>query len=362
MAKNIENIKKILRELNLDGILIKSKTSKKYLATLTGSGVLVLITREKGYLILDGRYVDEAIECERDFDIIENTPAKSKMSHFDVVKNIFKVDGYSKLGIETTAFSIDEYEKLKGYDFELTLVSEELNKARIIKTEEEIEVIKEACRITDNIFEEVLKHIRVGVTENEISAWLHYYSLKAGASKMSFDPVITSGERTALPHGRATDRKIKKHEPIMIDFGIEYKNYQSDMTRMVFVGEPKEEIKKIYEIVKSAQQAGVDGILKGVRGSEVDKKVREIIESFGYGENYNHGLGHGIGIGDGCEYPFLNQTSDTILEDNMIMSCEPGIYIRGLGGVRIEDDVLIKDGRGVPLNRTTKDMIILEDE
>ena len=206
----------------------------------------------------------------------------------------------------------------------------------------------------------VLKHIKVGISENEINALIHYYALKAGASKLSFEPVVTSGPRTALPHGRPTERKVKTNEPIMIDFGIEYKNYQSDMTRMVFVGKPSEELIVIYNVVKKAQQAGVGAIKAGALASEVDFIVRDIIEKAGYGENYNHGLGHGIGIGDGCEYPFINQSSKTILKDNMIMSCEPGIYVEGLGGVRIEDDVLISGGRGIPLNQTTKDMIILE--
>ena len=360
MARHIDNIKGLINKLNLDGILIKSKTSKKYLDTLTGSGVQILITRDNSYAILDGRYLSEAKERKDELIIVENTPAKSNKSHFDVVSEIFKEFNYSKLGIEASSYSISDYEKLKKYEFTVTLVNDEINKARIIKDDFEINILKEACKITDEVFANVLKHIKVGISENEINALIHYYALKAGASKLSFEPVVTSGPRTALPHGRPTDRKVKANEPIMIDFGIEYKNYQSDMTRMVFLGEPCEELNNIYNIVKKAQQVGVDAIKSGILASEVDFIVRDIIENAGYGENYNHGLGHGIGIGDGCEYPFLNQSSQTILKDNMIMSCEPGIYVEGLGGVRIEDDVLISGGRGIPLNQTTKDMIILE--
>lgn len=360
MARHLEKIRDLIEELRLDGILIKSKTSKKYLGTLTGSGVQILITRDNSYAILDGRYLSEARERQDELKIIENTPAKSNKSHFDVVNEIFKEFNYSKLGIEASSYSISDYEKLKKYDFTVTLVNEEINEARIIKDEFEIDILKEACKITDQVFGDVLKHIKVGISENEINALIHYYALKAGASKLSFEPVVTSGPRTALPHGRPTDRKVQANEPIMIDFGIEYKNYQSDMTRMVFVGQPSNDMINIYEIVKKAQQAGVDAIKSGALASEVDFVVRDIIEKAGYGENYNHGLGHGIGIGDGCEYPFLNQSSKTILKDNMIMSCEPGIYVEGLGGVRIEDDVLISGGRGIPLNQTTKDMIILE--
>ncbi|MGL5417760.1 MAG: M24 family metallopeptidase [Clostridium sp.] len=357
MAKHIEKMKSILEKLTLDGILIKSKTNKKYLDTLTGSGVLVLITKEKGYLILDGRYKDEALDKEKDFEIIENTEAKSGKSHFEVVTML--LGEKKKLGLEEDAFSIKDYKKLEKEGFFISLISEEVHKGRIIKEKDEIDILREGCIKTDEIFKEVLKHIKEGISENEINAWIHFYALKKGASKLSFEPVVTSGERTALPHGRPTDRKVKNGEGIMIDFGIEYKNYQTDMTRMVFVGKPNEELNKIYDVVKKAQEMGVKNIKKGAKALEVDKIVRDFIEKEGYGKYYNHGLGHGIGIGDGVEYPFLNQKSEVILEEGMIMSCEPGIYIKGLGGVRIEDDVLIENEVGIPLNKWTKNMIII---
>ncbi|WP_343346166.1 M24 family metallopeptidase [Terrisporobacter petrolearius] len=360
MDLNIKKIKKLLLKLNIDGLLIKSKITKKYLGTLTGSGVNVLITKDKSYLILDGRYVSEAREKKTDFEIIENTPAQSQKSHFHVVNEIFKQYKYSNLGLESQGYSISDYEKLKEYDFNIVLVGEEINKVRIIKDDSEISILKEACEITDKIFDHVLNHIKVGITEQEINAWIYYYSLKYGASKLSFDPVITSGTRTCLPHGRPTDKIIEDGDVVMIDFGIEYKNYQSDMTRTVFVGKPNEKILEIYEVVKKAQSVGVGSIKSGKKASDADFEVRKIINEAGYGKYYNHGLGHGIGIGDGSEYPFLNETSDTILQNNMVMSCEPGIYIPGLGGVRIEDDVWIKDGVGIPLNKTTKEIITLE--
>lgn len=263
MARHLDNIRSLIDKLSLDGILIKSKTSKKYLDTLTGSGVQILITRDNSYAILDGRYLAEARDRKDELIIIENTPAKSNKSHFDVVSEIFKEFNYSKLGIEASSYSISDYEKLKKYDFTVTLVNEEINEARIIKDDFEINILKEACKLTDQVFADVLKHIKVGISENEINALIHYYALKAGASKLSFEPVVTSGPRTALPHGRPTDRKVQANEPIMIDFGIEYKNYQSDMTRMVFVGQPSNDMINIYEIVKKAQQAGVDAIKSG---------------------------------------------------------------------------------------------------
>lgn len=179
---------------------------------------------------------------------------------------------------------------------------------------------------------------------------------------MSFDTIVSSGERTALPHGRPTGRRVKAHEPIMIDFGIQYDNYQSDMTRVCFIGEPEERYKKIYDVVLEAQLAGLKAIKEGALASDCDQAARQVIVDAGYGEYFDHGLGHGIGVTDSNEGPILNSKSQTVLKEGMMMSCEPGIYIPGVGGIRIEDDVLIENGVGVPLNKTTKDYIILEEK
>ncbi|MCD7840816.1 MAG: M24 family metallopeptidase, partial [Erysipelotrichaceae bacterium] len=214
--------------------------------------------------------------------------------------------------------------------------------------------------ITDDIYQKVIQQIKIGMSEYEISALVQYYSIAAGAQQMSFDTIVATGERTALPHGRPTNKKVKAHEPIMIDFGIQYNNYQSDMTRVCFIGEPQEDIKKIYDTVLKAQLTGLAAIKAGTKARDVDKAARKVIEDAGYGEYFNHGLGHGLGVDDGSDLPILNSQSDMILQDHMMMSCEPGIYVPGVGGIRIEDDVVIMNGVGVPLNKTTKDYIILE--
>lgn len=255
---------------------------------------------------------------------------------------------------------VKEYRDVEKIGVQIILLDEEIADLRIVKQQEEIDIMQEAVDITDDIYKKVLGNIHVGMTEYEISALVQYYSIVQGAQQMSFDTIVTTGERTAFPHGRPTGRRVKAHEPIMIDFGIQYKNYQSDMTRMCFIGEPEPKVKEIYDIVLKAQLVGLNAINAGVIASVVDKAARDIIEKNGYGQYFNHGLGHGLGIGDGCELPILNSTSKTILKEHMMMSCEPGIYVPNIGGVRIEDDVVIIDGRGVPLNKTTKDYIILE--
>lgn len=233
---------------------------------------------------------------------------------------------------------------------------------RIVKDSEEIAAMRKTIAITDDIYSKVIEHIKVGMTEYEISALVQYYSIASGAQQMSFDTIVSSGERTALPHGRPTGRRVKAHEPIMIDFGIQYDNYQSDMTRVCFIGEPEERYKKIYDVVLEAQLAGLKAIKEGALACVCDQAARQVIVDAGYGEYFDHGLGHGIGVTDSNEGPILNSKSQTVLKEGMMMSCEPGIYIPGVGGIRIEDDVLIENGVGVPLNKTTKDYIILEEK
>lgn len=355
MLQRIQRIKAILDEKNIDAILIKSKTNKRYVGALTGSGVKVLITKDNQYQIMDGRYINEAKETTQGFELIVHDQGKSYID--EVQRTLGK---QNRLGIESSQILVKEYLSLKERNFDLVLLENELEYIRRIKDEKEIALVRKACEITDAIFQETISTIKVGMKETEVSALLQYLAIKNGASGMAFDTIVASGTRGSMPHGRPTDKTFQKHEFITIDFGITYQGYQSDMTRTICIGEPNPEMKKIYDIVLEAQCAGVDFIKAGVRGKDVDEHVRNIITKHGYGEYFTHGLGHGMGMGDG-ELPVLNQRSETILEEGMIMSCEPGIYIPGLGGVRIEDDVLIEHGKGVALNKTTKELIILED-
>ncbi len=362
MAKRIDKIQNLLLEKNIDAILLTSRTMKKWMATMLGSGCKVLITKKQGYLILDGRYITEAKETEHDLQIVLHNPHTTGRNYLAAVEKILKEEKCQSLGVESSVVLASEYQQMKKeLDVDIIMLDEDITNLRIIKDQEEIEAMKKTVALTDEIYAKVIEHIRVGMSEYEISALVQYYSIAAGASQMSFDTVVSSGERTALPHGRPSSRKVKAHEPIMIDFGIQYDNYQSDMTRVCFIGEPLEEYKKIYDLVLKAQLSGLAAIKTGAKASDVDKAARAVIEEAGYGQYFDHGLGHGIGVTDSGEGPILNSKSQTILKDGMMMSCEPGVYIPGLGGIRIEDDVVIIDGKGVPMNKTTKDYIILEE-
>lgn len=354
MEQRLENFRKVLKEADADALLIKSKTNKKYIGALTGSGVKVLITKEKAYQIMDGRYVNEARAAGSKFEIVV---FEQGMSYLEEVKKL--CGEHAKLAIESSQTLVNEYLQMQKYGFELRLLGNQLEASRKCKDLQEIALVKKACEITDEIFQEAIEKIHVGMKEYELSALLQYLAISKGASGMAFDTIVASGVRGAMPHGRPTDQVFEEHACITIDFGITYEGYQSDMTRTVCLGTPDPEMKKIYDIVKEAQQKGVDFIRAGVTGREVDAHVRAFITEQGYGAYFTHGLGHGMGMGEG-ELPLLNQSSETILEEHMIMSCEPGIYVPGLGGVRIEDDVLIENGVGVPLNHTTKELICLE--
>lgn len=353
MNNKIEKFCDVLVKKNLDAILIKSKSNKRYIGALSGSGVIVLITKENVYQIMDGRYINEASRLKDNF---ENIVYEQGESYIDILKRLLTIE--SKVGVEAKSILFKEYINLEKLGLKVVLLENEFETIRSFKEDDEINFIKKACSITDTVFESVIKEIKVGMSELELSALIQYFSLKNGAEGMAFDTIIASGKRGSMPHGRPSQKTFEYGEFITIDFGVIYKGYQSDMTRTVCMGRATDEMRNMYNVVLKAQEYGIKYIKKGIKCKDVDKYVRDIIEYYGYGKYFTHGLGHGIGIGDG-ELPILNKYSNTILEEGMVMSCEPGIYIEGIGGVRIEDDVLIKNGVGVSLNKTSKKLIIL---
>ena len=353
---HIERVRAQLVQSECDAVLIKSKTMKKYLGTLTGSGCKALITRERGYLILDGRYATEAHEREHVLELVEHAQGESYLTH---VKRLLEAEGARVLGVEADQMLVGEYRKIEALGFDLVLLDDEIPLMRIVKDADEIAALQRAIDLTDDIFEEVVSQLHVGMTEFEISALLHYHSYRRGAEAMSFDTIVGTGPRSALPHGRPTGRVVEPHDAVLMDFGIQYGGFQSDMTRVVFMGEPLPEMRRIYEVVLEAHLAGIEAIRAGAVAEDVDRAARDVIERAGYGENFSHGLGHGIGMGNDNEWPLLRPGSKTVLADGMIMSCEPGVYVPGLGGVRIEDDIVIEHGVGRPMNHAPKELRII---
>lgn len=348
----------ILEKENIDAILIENKYNLRYYTGFTGTSGKALITKENKYFFTDFRYIEQAEIETKDYGFkvinIENSMI-SKISEYIEKENI------KTLGIEDKEISLYTYnlynEKMK---VKFKGMGNKLDLKRQIKTEKEILNIKKAVEITDIAFSHILNYIKEGVSEKELALELEYKMRKEGAEGTSFETIVASNYRSAMPHGVASDKKIEKEGFIKFDFGCYYNGYVSDMTRTIYFGENiTEKHREIYNTVLKAQKMVLDKIKAGMTGIEVDRIARNYINSKGYEENFGHGLGHGLGLYI-HEAPTLSIRSDSILKENMIVTVEPGIYIEGFGGVRIEDDVIIKKDGCEILNKSPKELIIIK--
>ncbi|WP_066312346.1 Xaa-Pro peptidase family protein [Bacillus sp. FJAT-29814] len=350
----LEKLRNSFTDNGIDGMLITSPFNRRYISNFTGSSGVVLISAEKAMFITDFRYIEQAKKQCEGFEIIKFNDSIPKE-----VAELSKQLGIQKLGFEEDHLT---YSSFTVYDneteAELIPISGVIEKLRLIKTEAEIKILKEAADIADAAFKHILDFIRPGKTELEVSNELEFFMRKAGAVSSSFDTIVASGYRSALPHGVASDKVIEAGDFVTLDYGAYYKGYVSDITRTVAVGTPDTKLKDIYEIVLEAQLRGVAGIKPSLTGKQADALTRDYITEKGYGEFFGHSTGHGIGL-EVHEGPALSFKSDMVLEPGMVVTCEPGIYIPGLGGVRIEDDLLITNDHNETLTHSTKELIIL---
>lgn len=352
--EKLERLRADFAALGIDGILITSPYNRRYISNFTGTAGVCLISAEKALFITDFRYIEQASKQCQGFEII-----KFASSIPNEVAEQAKKLGINKLGFEEDYVTFSSFKSFeKEAEAELIPVSGVIEKLRLIKSSAEIKILKEAADIADAAFKHILDFLRPGVTELEVSNELEFFMRKAGAVSSSFDTIVASGSRSALPHGVASDKIIETGDMVTLDYGAYYKGYVSDITRTVAVGEPDEKLKQIYNIVLEAQLKGMEGIKPGMTGKEADALTRNYIAEHGYGEYFGHSTGHGIGL-EVHEGPSLSSKSDLILEPGMVVTCEPGIYIPGLGGVRIEDDTLITKDGNEALTHSAKELIIL---
>lgn len=335
---------------NCDGVLITSPHNMRYFSGFSGGEGAIIIEKNKRTLFTDFRYIEQAQNEAKNFDAVMWHGVVELINHINEsnIKSIAFEDNYA---------TVDFLEKLKektSADF--IGLGREIDRARIIKTESEIEKIKIAEEIGDKAFSHILSYIKEGVRERDIANEIEYFMKKSGAEKSSFDTIAISGEKTSLPHGAPGDKKLKYGEFITFDFGCVYDGYCSDMTRTVVLGKADKRQKEIYEIVYKAQLAGLEAIKNGAVCRDVDKVARDIIDDAGYGKYFGHSLGHGVGLKI-HELPNLSPNCDIVLEENMVVSCEPGIYIPCFGGVRIEDLVVVKKENCEILSKSDKKLI-----
>ncbi|MBF8807667.1 MAG: aminopeptidase P family protein [Enterococcus lacertideformus] len=354
MMLRVEKLRKKMQEENLDSFLVTSPYNLRYLTNFTGTTGLAVITLEKAFFITDFRYTEQATVQAQGFEIIKNVGPS-----FEEVAGLVHNEGLHALAFEETTISFLEYSVLEEIiNAQLVPVSGIIEELREVKDEEEIAIIEKACSIADMAYDHILKMIQPGMTEIEVANQLDFYMRSLGASNVSFDTIVASGLRSAMPHGVASKKVIEQGDLITLDFGCYYEGYVSDMTRTFAIGDPGEQLKEIYQIVLDAQRAVLEVAKPGVTGKQLDAIARDYISKHGYGEAFGHSTGHGIGL-EIHEGPNVSIRADKQFVPGNIITDEPGIYLPGIGGVRIEDDLLITSNGNRVLTHSPKDLIVL---
>lgn len=354
----MNNIDKYLSLLgdHADGLLLTSRFSRHYGAEFDISEGVAVVSKAGCRYFTDSRYIESAQNNIKNFEVIEMSRENPFTKLINEAIEDFEI---TCLGYEEGYLTVAE---LSGYEEDLKAklipMGKQINGFRAVKEDWELALMRKAQSITDRAFSEVLPRIKVGMTEKELQAELIYCLYKNGGEGLAFDPIVVSGPNTSLPHGVAGDRKICAGDFITLDFGASYGGYCSDMTRTVAVGYVTEEMQKVYDTVLAAQLAGIAATKEGVTGAQIDGAARQVITDAGYGKYFGHGYGHSIGM-ECHETPNCNPSGNTPMQTNMVTSAEPGIYLPGKFGVRIEDLVVFTADGCENLTKSPKNLIIV---
>lgn len=347
-----------LSAYELDGMLLTCEANRFYASGFhsTGTDGVALVTREGNFYFTDSRYIEAAHNKVQDAEIAMTDAAHP---YVDLINAAMEKTHVQKLGFEDAYMTVADYrhysEKLHC---QLVPATELLISLRQSKDEEEIQRMIAAQRIAEGALDQIVKEIKPGVTEKEIAARLQYLMLAGGAENMSFDPIVASGPNGSMPHAVPTDRKIQDGDFVTMDFGCIYQGYCSDMTRTVAVGHVTEEMEKVYNVVLQAQLAGIAAAKAGATGHDVDAAARKVIEDAGYGPYFGHSFGHSVGV-EIHESPNATPANNNPLPLGAAVSAEPGIYLPGRFGVRIEDVVVLQEDGCQDITLAKKDLLIL---
>ena len=354
----MKNIEKYLSLLNdqVDGLLLTSRYSRLYGAEFDIAEGVAIVSKAGCRYFTDSRYIESAENGIQGFQVLmtDRENPYSKRINEAIADFGIKALGYEEDYL--TAAELFAYQK--KLQAELVPMTGKINGFRAVKEPWELERMRKAQEITDKAFAEVLTRVKVGMTEKQLQAELIYCLYKNGGEGLSFDPIVVSGPNTSLPHGVAGDRVIREGDFITLDFGVIYEGYCSDMTRTVAVGYATDEMKKVYETVLAAQSAGIAVTKAGVTGKEIDGAARKVIADAGYGAYFGHGYGHSLGL-EVHESPSCNPSGETVMQENVVSSAEPGIYLPGKFGVRIEDVVIFTADGCENITHSPKNLIIL---
>jgi Xaa-Pro dipeptidase len=342
-------------ELDVDALLISTLANVRYLTGFTGSSATVLVGPAGSVFFTDGRYDEQSRHEVPDLPRVASmeNPAGAILDHARGL-------GVRRLGFERHTVTVAQLERwedrLEG--IQLTGVGEEVERLRWVKDAEELALLRSAQDATDGAFEDILEALVVGITERQTAAQLELAMARHGADATSFDVIVAFGEHAAEPHHHPCHRALAEGDVIKMDFGALVAGYHTDMTRTVAFGEPVAELRKVHDVVAAAQQAGIDALRPGVLAADVDRAARSVIEDAGYGDRFTHGLGHGVGL-DIHEGPSLRRDGDDVVPAGAVVTVEPGVYLPGLGGVRIEDAVAVSEDGPEPLGVSTRELIEL---
>ena len=334
----------------VDALLITSGETIRYITGFTGSESVFLVSRRGGCLIVDSRYTSQAhVECK-------NISIKESRNKFKGFVAAAAQRGFKKIGFDPQQLTVSHFRELKKEgSFALVELSEDIEAIRAVKDAGELKLLKKAADISSNSFLDVLAEIRPGDREESIARSLEYTIKKNGAETTPFPLIVASGKRGALPHGLATNKKVRKGEFVTVDFGAVYKGYCSDETCTVVIGKPAKKQKMVYQAVKEAHDKAMNAVRPGIQAHTIDVVARGVLERAGLGHYFGHGTGHGVGLAV-HEAPRIAPDQEAIIEKDMVFTIEPGVYIPGWGGVRIEDTVRVTRGGCEPVSSVSKEL------
>ncbi len=354
ISSRLDSLRKLMEEKGLDALLINKLVHLHYFSGFRGDDSALLVFRDKALLLTDNRYTEQAAAEAPDFEII-----CQKEGLWKEVSKCVKDHEVKYLGFEGNAILFETYERLKKLMEQIELKAVILDELRQVKDDEEVSLIRKACEIADTAFSDIIGFIRPGISELEVAARLEQHMRSLGSERPAFTTIVASGKRGSMPHGIASEKLIVSGEFVTMDYGAVYKGYHSDITRTVCVGHADDEQRRVYEAVLQAQLEGLSKVAVGASGKAVDKAARSSLEKAGLDEHFGHGLGHSLGL-EIHEEPRLSPKSDCEhLMKNMLVTVEPGVYIPGWGGIRIEDTVLVTEKGGEPLTHSPKKLIEL---
>ena len=352
MNRKMQWLRNQLLSLDLQGMIVSNPINIKYLTNIEAEGIL-LVTRKENLFITDGRYIEDVHNTLTLFDEIVVYDARGLTK--DDYENFFMF--CENVGFEENYVTYAKYkEYIRKYKINCLVETENMiEKQRMVKDDEEIENIRRACKVTDDCFDHIVNYIRPGMTEKQIAREIDYFYYKHSEG-LSFDTIVASGENSSKPHAVPTDRRIQENDVITIDMGCKINGYCSDMTRTIFVGKVPDEVKSVYDLVLKNQEQ----VLQDMKDNANTKQISKMVDNDFRLNNYDliHALGHGVGL-DIHEGPVLSINSESVLRENMVVTDEPGIYVAGQFGVRIEDTVLITKGGCEPLTKSPKRYIVI---